>query len=187
MKRERVLDVLIGLLAVLIFVAGYTSMRENRRIGGAQAKIAIYAAQRDQALAREKVLRVAVAQAKHAAAAAHDTASRAEQKLRARVADDRSRPPVVITDTTAVRAELARKDSIIDESLVTIGKKNAEIARLNAWHLKRDSVDVEREERYLAVARINSELKALVPSRVSKVVTASKWLAVGFAIGSVVR
>src|SRR4051812_43900429 len=145
------MPILLLIAVVALIVIGVVTRRDGQRIGEAAAKIKDLNATIDTALERgaaaerrEKVWRDSAARARDDATRSHAAAAKSEEAARQLRDDDRARPPVIITDTIAVRAELARKDTLIADAFQTIADKNAEISDKDRELAARDSADRER-------------------------------------------
>lgn len=183
MSRDRIMTALVLVFAGLLIYVAIGSMAEGKRYGEATAKIAALSAAKDSALEREAAAERREKVWRDSAAGAHVDGVKHETEFRRRLSIVTQAAPIVITDTAQVRAALASRDSALYVADSTIADKNRELAardKADAEHAKKDA---EAENRYRAIERINAEMKQLVPSKSSKVVTAVKWLAVGYAIG----
>ncbi|HEY0528686.1 MAG TPA: hypothetical protein VGD02_07645 [Gemmatimonadaceae bacterium] len=185
MTRVHVLSAIAIVLVGVLLVVSLSSMADGRRMGGAEAAIAIAKAQRDSALAHEAAAEAREKVWRDSAARAHNAGARSGAEFHKRYTEIQTEPPVVLTDTAAVLEALRVRDSALAVAAQAIADRDRELAARDSADKARDTADAAREERYRALEKINGEMKRLVPSRTSKVVTASKWVLIGFAIGTV--
>lgn len=187
MNRDRLMGILVVIFAALTLYVSIGAMREGKRIGEATARIKALNLAMDSALERERAAERREKVWRDSAARAHAAGVQHETEFRRRVAGLVAAAPIVITDTAQVRAALASRDSTIYVADSTIRDKNKELADRDKADAERATKELEAENRYRALERINTEMKALVPSRTSKVITAAKWIGVGVALGRAVR
>jgi hypothetical protein len=205
-SRDKVLSILLVAVAVAVIVIGIVAQREGARIGEAAGKIKDLNATIDAALERgaaaerrEKVWRDSAARA-HAAAeilkAGIDRQKAKADSLKRLRDDDTCHAPCLTTNDSLqyyhrhsgyLEEENLELRAAVDTAEKTIDAQDKELAARDSADRERDAKELEAETRYRALEKINGEMKKLVPSRTSKVVTAGKWILTGFAIGKALR
>jgi hypothetical protein len=204
--RDRVMSILLLFLVVALVVVGISAQRDGRRSGEAAAKIKDLNATIDAAVERgaaaerrEKVWRDSAARA-HAAAeilkAGIDRQKAKADSLKRLRDDDTCHAPCLSTNDSLayyqrhsgyLEEENSELRATVDTAERAIAAQDKELAARDSADRERDAKELEAETRYRALEKINGEMKKLVPSRTSKVVTAGKWILTGFAIGKALR
>jgi hypothetical protein len=206
MTRENVLSALLLVAVAFMIVLGFVLKSDWEKVGRATANIASLNATIDQALERGAAAELREKVWRDSAARAHDAAqllkagidrqkAKADSIKQLRDGDTCHAPCLTTDDSLAyyqrhsgyLEEENSELRAAVDTAEKTIDAQDRELAARDSADRERDTKELEAETRYRALEKINSEMKKLVPSRTSKVVTAGKWILTGFAIGKALR
>lgn len=94
--------------------------------------------------------------------------------------------PVNLTDTLQVKETLALADAALAKADSMKAGADTAIASASVVKLAIPSVTIPADIALAAAARENAALRKLIPGRVQRIVTAGKWLAVGYVAAKII-